>query len=599
MRKKTKNANRVLVLVATVVTLVFLVNISAHGQSWSVGVVDSGGDVGRHCSIDVDSDGFPHISYYDNTNGNLKYVKWTGTDWNITTVDSIGDVGDYSSIALDSNDRPHVSYYDATNDRLKYAYKDEIGSWNRSFHDSAGTGRYTSIALDSDDEPHMSYYDYTNADLKHAWKDGFVWDNETVDSSGCVGMWTSIAVHSNDDIHISYFDDDTSDLKYAKHDGSSWSTGTIVSTGNVGTHSSIAVNSAGRPHIVYRDASNQVIKYIYKDSYGSWQTEDPFNFADSGWFTSIALDSINNPHMTCGRYVNTKMDLVYISWEGYWDARSPEFTGAVDDGWCTSIALDGDDNPHICYYDFTNGDLKYATKSTAIELTDLDEFSDMSGQWGQSGPGLAGDLDGDNDVDLDDLQVFVNLYWLIAPPPPPPSVFSEDFDDGDISDWTVTVTGDATFAPSTAHYVSTPYGLHMNSTGDYMAKGVSPSYTLNLTEDYNVSFYFMLPHANNHWFEVFNNHQIYLLIDYGTDLKSYSPTQPITTLTTGMWYYIEIKAHQSLNSYDVYINDVQVATCPFWEHTGFETTFQIGDRADGSADKGEAYWDDFVITQQP
>jgi hypothetical protein len=176
-------------------------------------------------------------------------------------------------------------------------------------------------------------------------------------------------------------------------------------------------------------------------------------------------------------------------------------------------------------------------------------------------------------------------------------IFSDNFDDGDISDWTVTTTGDAIFDVSTNKSVSAPYSVHMSSTGIYKAMGVSPAYDVNLSQSYHVSFFFLLPGTNNHWFEVFNNHQIYLVIDSGTDLKAYSPTEMIITLNTNQWYFIEIKAYPYLNSYDVYIDSEFKKTCPFWIHSGFETNFRIGDRADGSTDKGEAYWDDFVITQ--
>jgi len=177
-------------------------------------------------------------------------------------------------------------------------------------------------------------------------------------------------------------------------------------------------------------------------------------------------------------------------------------------------------------------------------------------------------------------------------------VFSDDFDDGDISDWTVTKSGDGTFSVSTDTSVSSPYSVNMKSLSNSKAMGISPSYSVDLTKDYTVSFYFQIPHTDNHWFEVFNNHQIYLLIDYNDDLKCYNGTSYlISELATNQWHHIEIKAHPSLSSYDVYVNGTFESLCPMWIHTGLENNFRIGDRADGSADKGEAYWDDFNIHQ--
>jgi hypothetical protein len=182
------------------------------------------------------------------------------------------------------------------------------------------------------------------------------------------------------------------------------------------------------------------------------------------------------------------------------------------------------------------------------------------------------------------------------------SVFSDNFDDGDISDWTVTTTGMGTFDVSSDKYVSSPFSVHMKSlTSGDKAMGVSPSYELNLSENYDVSFSFLIPHTNNHWFEVFNNNQIYLLIDSGDDFKYYdgSSSHLIDELVTNQWYLIEIKARPSLGTYIVYIDSEPNHTCDMWTHTGFETKFRIGDRNsdDTYYDYGEAYWDNFVITQ--
>ena len=129
-----------------------------------------------------------HISYYDSTNGDLKYATnrdvtpGTGncqsTDFDCEPVDSAGDVGRYTSIVIDSSYNVHISYYDSTNGDLKYATNRDV---------TPGTGNCQS----------------TNFDC------------EPVDSTGDVGWNTSIAIDSSDNVHISYRDTTNGDLKYA------------------------------------------------------------------------------------------------------------------------------------------------------------------------------------------------------------------------------------------------------------------------------------------------------------------------------------------------------------------------------------------------
>ena len=100
------------------------------------------------------------------------------------TVDAGGDVGQYTSLRLDGQGNPNISYYDVTNGDLKYASKSSGGVWTIENVTQPGynVGRYTSLDLDALGYPHISYYDLTNHDLKYASKSGSGWTIETVPS---------------------------------------------------------------------------------------------------------------------------------------------------------------------------------------------------------------------------------------------------------------------------------------------------------------------------------------------------------------------------------------------------------------------------------
>jgi hypothetical protein len=130
---------------------------------------DATGVVGEYNSLAFDPGGNPHVSYFDNVNGNLKYAKKTGGTWTSEIIESAGYVGQYTSLAIDRYGCAPV-FHDGSNDDLRYATRCG-GGWNIEIGHRRSVGGIRHPGSRSLRDP-ASYYDATNDALKYAHKLG-------------------------------------------------------------------------------------------------------------------------------------------------------------------------------------------------------------------------------------------------------------------------------------------------------------------------------------------------------------------------------------------------------------------------------------------
>ena len=326
-------------------------------SGWHIQTADSEEDVGEHSSLALDEGGYPHISYYDATNGALKYAYQDALGWHIETIDSGyrqlwgEEIGRFTSLALDESGYPHISYHDDTNGDLKYAYQDASGWRIKTVDWREDVGWDTSLALDGDGYPHISY---RGGSVKYAYQDASGWHIETVDTGPgfYYGWYTSLALDGDGYPHISY--EGNYDLKYAYQDAAGWHIQTVDNEG--GGYTSLALDGNGYPHISYYDATNRDLKYAYQDASG-WYVETVDSEGYVGRYTSLALDGDRYPHISY--YDDTNDDLKYAYQDASgWHIETVDSKGNV--GWDTSLALDGNGYPHISYCSYSSGSIKIA-----------------------------------------------------------------------------------------------------------------------------------------------------------------------------------------------------------------------------------------------
>jgi hypothetical protein len=308
------------------------------------GISDPGDDVGLHTAIATQGQTI-HISYFDATNGALKYARKDGAKWHIHTVDNNGKkVGRFTSLTL-VNGQPVIAYFVADDGKGQSALRialaqsaapSSASDWTINTADSAPVLNCLGKCDSSKkqvcvDDNNQAACQVPTKDCSPDCASGQVCFNKICMTQlgddahpplpPGVGLFPSIAAQTGVGIAVVYYDSNLGDLRIARSEGGKFVSSTLKKTGDVGRQPSLAISTTNELHISYvnqdtgdlyylkLDGQLNILSELVVDDSISQQGEDHL-LAD----TSIALDSSGKP-----RIVYQDADLLALkiaSWDG-------------------------------------------------------------------------------------------------------------------------------------------------------------------------------------------------------------------------------------------------------------------------------------------
>lgn len=228
------------------------------GSLWQVQTVD---EYGRVPSIAIDAAGDPHIAYFNDETGELRYASWTGSEWSSELVTATTDYFDGPSLAFGPGDAPSIAFHDVTAMSLRYARRGESGWTVVTVDDSADVGNSPSLSIDVSGRGHIAYENRTTHSLKYASEGESEWESVVVGLSGTNGFTQSLALASDGSFRITHENRSTHTLSYVSPAGAGFRLDTADDGASVGYHSVLVLDSMDFPHIVYTDFAMFGVKY--------------------------------------------------------------------------------------------------------------------------------------------------------------------------------------------------------------------------------------------------------------------------------------------------------------------------------------------------
>ena len=360
----------------SIAVALFLSVTRTNAQDWEITTVATGANP----SIDVDSQGDPHVAYvYQSPAGWIRYAVWNSPMMVFdTSAVSSGNFEGPASIALDQNDIPHINYHRHTPPPEQiHAYLSGSTWVNEDITDPNHDGWDNALAFDSNNLPRTSSVDPSNyvgsTGVEYAWYDGASWHVEQIGST-LINFFggTSLAIDGADNPHITFYDDITDDLMYAVKENGIWSISAIETDGDAGRFSSLELDAQDRPMVSYYkhlSGTTGVVKLAEWNG-ASWVLTTVDTLAnvvvnDARTITSLELDDEGGVHLSYGDQKVVK----YASRVGsVWDVETVVdlSSSSTNLGQVTSLALTSG-KAHIVYYEVVGiGIVKHAAKDFPV-----------------------------------------------------------------------------------------------------------------------------------------------------------------------------------------------------------------------------------------
>src|SRR2546427_689915 len=154
---------------------------SFDSSGWRFTQVDaSSAYAGQSCSVALDREGRPHISYIwgpdYNDNFYVRHASFDGTSWNLETIDH--GYYTYTAIALDPvSDLPRIAYSPYSGGLRLATFNGS--DWTIQVVDPSADGATVSLDIDPNGNPGIAYGGWWGGDLRYAAKNG-TWTTQIV-----------------------------------------------------------------------------------------------------------------------------------------------------------------------------------------------------------------------------------------------------------------------------------------------------------------------------------------------------------------------------------------------------------------------------------